>query len=412
MTPGAIPTLQERLPELAAMLAERGAIGVVLVDASSLDDVEEDYGQEARDQVCARLTQAVVEVRDRELRQLDSVCLESPAGLSFVIVLGPKRRRNTPVTMADVRQVRQRLLAALGPALPRAVFPYRKSPPRLDVGIAIALHNPLLRPERVVARALGAARRANRHQREADELVQLDRLHDLIAGEKVVTAYQPIVGLIDRQVMGFEALSRGARGTGLEAADELFGTAEDHHLLVELDRLCRLRALLNSGKLATNTRLFVNTLPATIRDPGFRGRTLIDSLEKARLAPSRIVIEITERLVIENYALFQETTAYFTDLGMSFAVDDVGAGYSGLESIARLKPAFLKIDMALVRDVHVSQVNREMVKAIVSLGHGIGAQVIGEGIHSEDESVSLAAAGVDYGQGFHLGRPILAEPQA
>ena len=115
--------------------------------------------------------------------------------------------------------------------------------------------------------------------------------------------------------------------------------AQARKCLVELDRLCRLRALLNSGKLPTTTKLFVNTLPATIRDPAFRGRTLIDSLEKARVAPSRIVIEITERLVIENYALFQETTAYFTDLGMSFAVDDVGAGYSGLESIARLKPA-------------------------------------------------------------------------
>ncbi len=411
MTGATLPTLHERLPDLAAVLAERGALGVVLIDASSLDEVEEDYGQEARDRVRERLTQAVGEVRERELRQLDNVCQEAPGGLSFVVALGPKRRRNSPVTMADVRQVRQRLLTALGPALPRAVFPYRKSAPKLDVGVAIALHNPLLRPERVLARALEAARRGSAHQREADELAQLDRLHDLIAGERVVTAYQPIVGLVDRQPLGYEALTRGARGSGLEAADELFGTAESHHLLVELDRLCRMRALLNSGKLPTQTKLFVNTLPATIRDPGFRGRTLIDSLEKARVSPHRIVIEITERLVIENYALFQETTAYFTDLGMSFAVDDVGAGYSGLEAIARLKPAYLKIDMGLVRDVHVSQVNREMVKAIVSLGHGIGAKVIGEGIHSEEEAISLVAAGVDYGQGFHLGRPIVAEVQ-
>ena len=63
------------------------------------------------------------------------------------------------------------------------------------------------------------------------------------------------------------------------------------------------------------------------------------------MAPDRIVIEITEQLVIENYAIFRETMAYFTDLGMSFAVDDVGAGYSGLESIAKLKPSYLKIDI-------------------------------------------------------------------
>jgi len=221
----------------------------------------------------------------------------------------------------------------------------------------------------------------------------------------VVTAYQPILALRERTVLGFEALSRGARGTGLETADQLFGAASQHRLLVELDRLCRQRALLNSGRLPLNARLFLNTLPATIRDPQFRGKPLIDFLDEAQVAPQRIVIEITEKLVIDNYGLFREAMAYFTDLGMAFAVDDVGSGYSGLESIARLRPAFLKIDMSLVRDVHVSVVNREMVKAIVSLGHGIGAAVVAEGIQAEAEAQTLIEIGVDYGQGFYLARP-------
>jgi EAL domain-containing protein (putative c-di-GMP-specific phosphodiesterase class I) len=97
--------------------------------------------------------------------------------------------------------------------------------------------------------------------------------------------------------------------------------------------------------------------------------------------------------------------AYFTDLGISFAVDDVGAGYSGLESSARLKPAFLKIDTALVRDVHVSLVNREMVKAIIAMGKGIGAQVIAEGIQTDGEAEVLQEMGVDWGQGYLLARP-------
>ncbi|HWW92310.1 MAG TPA: EAL domain-containing protein, partial [Vicinamibacteria bacterium] len=96
---------------------------------------------------------------------------------------------------------------------------------------------------------------------------------------------------------------------------------------------------------------------------------------------------------------------YFTDLGMSFAVDDVGAGYSGLESIAKLKPTYLKIDTALVREVHVSVVNRAMCKAIISLGNSIGATVIAEGIHSAEETEALKAMGVEYGQGFYLARP-------
>jgi EAL domain-containing protein (putative c-di-GMP-specific phosphodiesterase class I) len=97
--------------------------------------------------------------------------------------------------------------------------------------------------------------------------------------------------------------------------------------------------------------------------------------------------------------------AYFTDLGMSFAVDDVGAGYSGLESIARLKPDYLKIDIALVRDVHVSLVNREMVKAIIAMGRGIGSAVIAEGIHTEEEATALRQMGIDWGQGYLLARP-------
>jgi EAL domain-containing protein (putative c-di-GMP-specific phosphodiesterase class I) len=275
----------------------------------------------------------------------------------------------------------------------------------VDVGHALAVHNPLVHPERILGRALQDALEHAAHERQTEKLLVRERLQDLIVRGRVVTAYQPILLIKDRTVLGFEALSRGARGSGLELADDLFSAANEHGLLVELDRLCRQRALLASGRIPTSARIFVNTLPTTIRDPQFRGRALIEFLDKAQVSPERLVIEITEHLVIENYSLFREAMAYFTDLGMSFAVDDVGAGYSGLESIAKLKPHFLKIDTALVRDVHESRVNREMVKAIIALGRGIGATVIAEGIQSDDEARALLAMGIDYGQGFYLARP-------
>jgi len=90
---------------------------------------------------------------------------------------------------------------------------------------------------------------------------------------------------------------------------------------------------------------------------------------------------------------------------MSFAVDDVGAGYSGLDTIAKLRPAYLKIDIGLVREVNVNPVTRSMVKAIIHLGHGINARVIAEGVGNEEETQVLRAMGVDYGQGYHLARP-------
>jgi EAL domain-containing protein (putative c-di-GMP-specific phosphodiesterase class I) len=403
--PEPIPSYYECLPELEKALTETGSLGLLVLDASPLAIIEDEYGLDAYEEVRKRLFKIIGEQKGKDYRAGDILTLDRPRGLRFIFFLERKRRRDIPFSAVDLRAARGRLLGSLLPNLSRATFPYMKTTPRLDVGYAVAVHNPLLHPERQVERGITEALGQAAHQRRSDDLLVLERLQDILLREKVITAYQPILRMKEGTVMGFEALSRGPRGSGLEGADALFGAATDQNLLVELDRLCRRRALLSSGRIPSNSKIFVNTLPATMRDPQFRGRALIDFLDKAQVAPDRIVIEITEKLVIENYGLFRETMAYFTDLGMSFAVDDVGAGYSGLESIARLKPTFLKIDTVLVRDVHVSMVNRAMVQAIISLGHGIGAQVIAEGIHTEEELQALRGMGVDFGQGFYLARP-------
>lgn len=395
----------DRVPELAKELGERGSLGLLVVDASSLGTIEYQYGAEAYEEVRRRMFKLLLEQRGKDYRTGDVLTLDEPRGLRFLLFLERKRRRTLPLTGVDLKAARARLVSSLVPNLARAAFPYLKVAPRIDLGYSVAIHNPLVHSERILSRALSDALSLAAYLRRGDELQVQERIQDIILRERVITAYQPILRLKDKTVLGFEALSRGARGTGLEAADALFGAATAHELLLELDRLCRARALLSSGRIPSNAKLFVNTLPATIRDPQFRGKPLIDFLDRAQVSPERIVIEITEKLVIENYSLFREAMAYFTDLGMSFAVDDVGAGYSGLESIARLKPAFLKIDTVLVRDVHSSLVNREMVKAIFSLGKGIGATVIAEGIHTEEEAQALQSMGVDYGQGYFLARP-------
>ncbi len=399
------PTFHERAAELRSQLAERGSLGIAVIDASPLARIEDEYGSDAYEEVRQRLFRILGEGRGKDYRAEDVLALDAPRGLRFLLILDRKRRKGVALGSADLRALRTRLVTGLLPNLARAAFPYMQSLPELEIGIGLVIHNPLVHTERLVARALAEALDHAAHERRADLIASREKLQDLIIRGRIITAYQPILLLKDRGLLGFEALSRGARGSGLEAADDLFGAAEVHDLLVELDRLCRQRALLSSGRIPSNAKIFVNTLPATIRDPHFRGRPLIEFLDRAQVSPDRIVIEITEKLVIDNYNLFRETMAYFTDLGMSFAVDDVGAGYSGLESIARLKPQFLKIDTALVRDVHESRVNREMVKAIISLGHGIGSTVIAEGIHTQEEIDALLEMGVDYGQGYFLARP-------
>jgi EAL domain-containing protein (putative c-di-GMP-specific phosphodiesterase class I) len=404
MAEGIVP-YHERLPELEQELAERGSLGVVVLDATALGAVEERHGTASFEEVRQRIFKLFDEQRGKDFRDGDLLALDRPRGLQFIFFLERKRRRNVPFSLADLRAMRLRLLGSLVPSLRRAALPYLHVDPQLEVGYGLAVYNPLLHPDRIVQRAVSEALQLAAHQRRADEILELERLQDILLRERVITSYQAILRMKEGTVMGFEALSRGPRGSGLETADRLFGAAAAHNLSIELDRLCRRRALLSSGRVPSSAKIFVNTLPATMGDPQFKGKALIDFLEKAQVSPDRIVIEITEKEVIEHPGLFRESMAYFTEMGMSFAVDDVGSGYSGLESIALLKPTFLKIDISLVRDVHVSRVNQAMVKAIITLGHSIQAKVIAEGIHTEEETQALKAMGVDFGQGYYLARP-------
>jgi EAL domain-containing protein (putative c-di-GMP-specific phosphodiesterase class I) len=403
--PEPIAPYHERLPDLERELTDRGSLGLLVLDASPLATIEDEYGTPAYEEVRQRVFKILDESRGKDYRQGDVVCLDRPRGLRLMFLLDRKRRRSVPLSVADLRTARGRVVSSLAPNIARAAFPYIKTPPRLDVGHGLAVHNPLLHTERVLERALEEALSQATHQRRAEEFAVLERLQDILLRERVVTAYQPILRMQEGTIMGFEALSRGPRGSGLESASDLFDAAKGHGLQVELDRLCRKRALLSSARIPSNAKIFVNTLPATMRDPQFRDKALIDFLEKAQVVPNRIVIEITEQEVIKKLEMFRETMAYFRGVGMSFAVDDVGAGYSGLDTIAKLHPNYLKIDIGLVRDVHVSSVNRAMVKAIIALGHGIDAKVIAEGIGNEEENQVLRAMGVDFGQGYHLARP-------
>jgi EAL domain-containing protein (putative c-di-GMP-specific phosphodiesterase class I) len=398
----------ERLPDLERELTERGSLGVVVLDASPLATIEDRYGTAAHEEVTHRIFKILDEARGAKeggYRQEDVVCLDRPRGLRILFFLDRKRRRTVPLSVADLRTARQRVASSLVPKLVRASIPYLKKAPSPDVGYGLALNNPLLHAGRSIERAIEEGLSMAAYLRQTEELAVRERLQDILLRERVRTDYQAIFRMQEGTIMGFEALSRGPRGSGLEQAKLLFDAAQEHNLSIEMDRLCRRRALLSSGRVPSSAKIFINTLPATLRDPQFRDKALIEFLDKAQVKPERIVVEITEHDAIENFDMFLDTMGYFTSLGMSFAVDDVGAGYAGLDMVVRLKPRYLKIDMGLVRDVHASEFNRRMVKDLIALGHGIGAEVLAEGIQREEEAQVLRGIGVDYGQGYHLAKP-------
>jgi EAL domain-containing protein (putative c-di-GMP-specific phosphodiesterase class I) len=402
-----IPTYRERLTELTEQLRDQGYLSLVLIDASELAKVEHDYGSKAFEHVLSMVSGLVLETRGSAVRSSDLLALNDRGGNAFLVFLAQRKGEadERAPRIADLEIIARRLDEHLNRKLTRFNSPYIRGRRRVAVGFSVVFHNPLIMPERVIARLLSEAWESVQIQKMQVDFQTRCRLQDLLLGGEITTVFQPIVDLQKGGLLGLEALSRGPAGTTQQSPISMFEAAASADLVFELDRHCRRRALTTARDLPAPYHLFVNIVPASMYDPDFQGASLIRLLEGFGLSPDRIVLEVSEQYVIENYTLFVEAVQTFKQMGFSIAVDDIGAGYSGLETIAHLNPRYLKFDMQLVRDIDQSHVKREMTRALKTFADKMDSRIIAEGIEREGEQQALVDLGIHYGQGYLLARP-------
>jgi EAL domain-containing protein (putative c-di-GMP-specific phosphodiesterase class I) len=399
-----LPPYRDRVEELRQVLLQQGSLGLLLIDVSALAQIEHQYGSTAFERVMGMARDLVLELKGHEVRNEDIICVSDRGGDAFLVFFTPKRREG-PVKIADLRAAAERVEGHLNRKLGRLATPYLGSLRRVTVGFALAFYNPLVMPERLVSRLVEEAWACVRVQRAQRELQSRCDLQEVLLADRLSTVFQPVVDLRQRTVLGYEALSRGPAGSVYQMPLRLFEMAEQADLVFELDRKCRRRAFLSADSLPSSAKLFVNVYPSAMYDPEFQGTSLVRLVQSHGLSPERVVLEITEKSAIENYEVFAEALSELTSLGFSTAVDDVGAGYSGLEKIAHLNPQYLKFDRELIRDIDSSYIRREMTRALKSFADSIGSAIIAEGIERQGELDALIELGVDYGQGYLLGRP-------
>ena len=396
---------RERIQELRQVLVQHGNLGLLLIDGSELAQVERDYGSRAFEKVLSMATELVLELRGIEIRNNDLVTINDKGGNAFLVFLSPKRGdREGKTHISDFQAAATRLEEHLNRKLARLSSPYLRGRHQVTVGFSLVFFNPLIMPERLIARLVEEAWECVRIEKMQREFQTRCRLQEILLAEEVTTRFQPVVDLQRGGVLGYEALSRGPAGAH-QSPLNLFEAAAQADLVFELDRHCRRRALQSAKELPSSAKLFLNVFPASMYDPDFQGASLINMLEGLGLGPDRIVLEISEKYAIENYTLFVESLHNFTDMGFSIAVDDIGSGYSGLEKVAHLNPKYLKFDMQLVRDIDASYVRREMARALKAFADKMESTIIAEGIEREGELRTCVDLGIDYGQGFLLGRP-------
>jgi EAL domain-containing protein (putative c-di-GMP-specific phosphodiesterase class I)/GGDEF domain-containing protein len=399
-----IPTFREVLDQAGAILRGNEALGAILIDLSPLARIERSYGGPAYQTLRAQIDPVMLEVKER-VRETDLLTRDEREGDRFLLLLSPRRQSDHDFVVDDLRKLADRIEEFVAPRVQRLTLPYLRQRPVVQVGYGLVLYSPLESDERQVLRLIDDAGGSAELRRRMRERGEREQLLEIVYNRRVWTAFQPILDLETRQILGYEALSRGPRGSELEAPSGLFGLAARQGLTEELERVCRRRTFVDWEAFGAPGRLFVNTVPGTVRDPTFSGRGVLDYLGP-NLSPRMVTLEITEREVIANLSMYREAMHAFTELGFTFAIDDVGAGYSGLETMVTLGASYFKIDMSLVRDVHIKRVGQQVIKAILDMGTGAGATVIAEGVQTEAEAGALQALGMRYAQGYLWGRPL------
>ena len=402
-----LPTYRDHLEELKKRLAESGFLALLLIDVSDINRIERDYGSSVYDDLMKLVREVVFELKGKQLRAGDVVALNEKAGDVFLIFLMPRNAQEL-LLAEDLEKIGNRIEAFLTRKISKTALPYLHHRPEISVGTSLALRNPLIREERLILKAIEESRQAAYVNRQRRQLANKQLLQRIILKGQVDTVFQPIIDLRSGRPHGFEALCRGPKGTPLETPMSLFDVATKTDLLFELDLLCRRKALLAGGHLERQYKLFINALPFSMRDPSFQGKYLIDLFEGTDLAPEQIVFEVTERLAIENYALFVDAMQYFSDMRCLIAIDDMGAGYSGLEKIVHLRPNHVKLDMQLVRDIDTSFVKQQMLHAFRVMAEKIDARLIAEGVETREELETVREIGVDFVQGYLLAKPSAA----
>ncbi|MDP5291028.1 phosphodiesterase [Oceanimonas sp. CHS3-5] len=232
-----------------------------------------------------------------------------------------------------------------------------------------------------------------------------DDLTDLIAEGQLRPLFQPIVDIRAGRILGHEALIRGPHGHRLEFPSALFGEARRQSLLSELDLACRQAALHRYHQLDMQGSLFVNVNPNVLLDRHHPRGCTRRLAEELGIAPDRIVIELSEQDAVQDTDGLKRALKRYRELGFRIAIDDLGAGYSGLKLWSELQPDFVKIDRHFIQHLDQDPVKREFVRSITALARSMDSAVVAEGIETRGELEQLQEMGVQYCQGYWLGRP-------
>jgi EAL domain-containing protein (putative c-di-GMP-specific phosphodiesterase class I) len=376
-------------------------LGVIYLQIGKFFGFEELFGWEQYDRVLASVSESLQDdVRASRLApHVHSIRFSGADGFFVLYNLPTAGRGRVPTNLEEEAA---RLRASVARRLRQSIEGTAADFINILASSLTTVDNPRVRPSRHVIRTLQEAVKIVSQRQTHAKLELFAGLKTVIGQKQLRPAFQPVRHLHDGTIMGYEALIRGPEGTPLEPPTVLFAVAHDNEMDVELETLCLETIFANLPRAVAECRLFVNASAMLLRHPVFLDERNLAAINRSH---GDVVVEISEKEMVRDYDSFQEVLELVRKANMKIAIDDAGSGYSGLEAILHLKPDYIKVADSLVRNIHADPIKREIITSLDAIGKRSGATLVAEGIEVEPERKALVDLGIEFGQGYLLGRP-------
>ncbi|HLN80069.1 MAG TPA: EAL domain-containing protein [Thermoanaerobaculia bacterium] len=393
-----LPTVPVIIDALRDRLLDSRDLAVLYIDVEQYSHIEDTYGWEVFDGLLRHTAKALRRMLGTVFAAEDFVAVNRTGGSDFYVFTSLEGGDEAGARLQrKARQVEESLRGTLDEAFGGRIHKRIA----VFVGHAIIRSNPQMRVERLVYRALREAISIATTKERERQAVLADAFREIVRKKRIRTVYQPIFDLNTMELFGHEALTRGPLDSAFESPDLLFQFAGEREATWELEQLC-LDSSASHYASTPGSLLFLNVEADSIASLSTRGVQALAPLLGLRYP---VVLEVTERSAIRDLPVFRDSLAMLREHGFRIAIDDAGSGYASLQSIAELRPNFLKVASTLVTGLHEDTIKRDVVEMLVNLSRRIDALCVAEGIETPEDLEECRRLGIPYGQGFYIGVP-------
>ncbi|TDK25036.1 GGDEF domain-containing protein [Luteimonas aestuarii] len=375
-----------------------GCIGVLVLRTQRLRDFEMLFGYAAGEALATALEHRLREA----LRPVDRLFRIGECDFAMVLP-GLKQRQHAALAAGKVSRAARAPLEVCG-------HPVRAN---IAVGVATRPHDgtdPVTLCRRADEATLEAVQTAERHAFNSSverQLVSHDALREAIAANHLAIWLQPIRSVRDGRLHGFESLARWRHRDAWVAPERFIATAEQTGLIGPLTHWSlhgTLRACAPALRENPTLVFSINLSPRAVLEDDVVA-AFSAALALWGVPASALKVEVTETAFVSDMPALSEVLRELHATGVAISIDDYGTGYSSMAYLREFPVDEVKLDRSFIQDITVNTRSRQLAAAAVSLAHGIGAQVVAEGVESAQTLALLAEMGCDRYQGYLHGRP-------